>query len=168
MPDRFTLDELNTAPADVLRPLLTECLAVPRWVTEVLAGRPYPDLPTLVEHAHRLAAALSDDEVRAALAGHPRIGERAAGAGAGAAWSRTEQSGVDGADPDLAERLRAGNRAYEQRFGHLYLVCATGRSGPDLLADLTARLANDPTAELRVVNRELAAIARLRLEKVVG
>jgi 2-oxo-4-hydroxy-4-carboxy-5-ureidoimidazoline decarboxylase len=168
MPDQFTLDDFNTAPAEVLRAPLTACLAVPRWVDAVLAGRPYPDVPSLLEHGHRVAAALSDDEVRAALAGHPRIGERASGSGAGAAWSRAEQSGVDGADPDLADRLRAGNRAYEDRFGQIYLVCATGRSGPDLLADLTARLANDRVAELRVVNRELAAITRLRLAKVVA
>lgn len=159
MPD---LPAFNSAHPDDLRPLLAECLAVPRWVDAVLAGRPYADEDALLTAANRAAEALSDDEVRAALAAHPRIGERATGGGPGAGWSADEQSGVT-----ASARLAAANAAYEERFGHLYLVCATGLSGERVLADLTARLDNPPDVELRVVNRELARIAALRLGKVL-
>jgi 2-oxo-4-hydroxy-4-carboxy-5-ureidoimidazoline decarboxylase len=75
---------------------------------------------------------------------------------------------VDDRDADLAERLRDGNIAYEARFGHIYLVCATGRSGADMLADLTTRLTNDPVTEIGVVRGELGKIAALRLRRVVA
>ncbi|GAA1273167.1 2-oxo-4-hydroxy-4-carboxy-5-ureidoimidazoline decarboxylase [Saccharothrix xinjiangensis] len=162
MPD---LPAFNSAHQDELRPLLAECLAAPRWVDAVLAGRPYADVDALLAAAHRAAEGLSDDEVRAAIAGHPRIGERATGDGPGARWSADEQSGVAAS---AAERLAAANAAYEERFGHVYLVRATGLSGEQVLADLTARLANPPGVELRVANRELAGIAALRLGKVLS
>src|SRR6187399_1710267 len=91
----------NRATPDELRPLLTACLAVPRWVEAVLAGRPYPGLDTLLASAET-AAALSPAEIRRAIAAHPRIGDRATGR------SRAEQSGVDSS---AAERFRAANAA---------------------------------------------------------
>ncbi|RKT57060.1 2-oxo-4-hydroxy-4-carboxy-5-ureidoimidazoline decarboxylase [Saccharothrix australiensis] len=159
MPD---LDGFNSAPPEELRPLLAACLAVPRWVDAVLAGRPYASVDELVAAGDR-AAQLDDDEVLAAIAAHPRIGERAAHDGVAARWSAEEQSGAGAA----ADRLRAANRAYEDRFGHGYLVCATGLSADRVLVDLTSRLANSPEDELRVANRELAAIAALRLRKAL-
>ncbi|WP_411970393.1 2-oxo-4-hydroxy-4-carboxy-5-ureidoimidazoline decarboxylase [Saccharothrix longispora] len=163
-PAGFDLTGFNTAPADVLRPLLTECLAVPRWVDAVLAGRPYPDVDALLAGSAR-AADLSDEEVRAALAGHPRIGEGARHGGVSAAWSADEQSGVARSS---ADRLAAANAAYENRFGHLYLVCAAGLSAGEVLDDLAARMDNEPAEELRVAGRELGKIAALRLGKVVA
>ncbi|XVV08036.1 2-oxo-4-hydroxy-4-carboxy-5-ureidoimidazoline decarboxylase [Actinosynnema sp. CA-248983] len=157
------LQGFNSAPAEQLRPLLTECLAVPRWVDAVLAGRPYPSEEALLA-ASDGAASLSDDEVHAAIAGHPRIGERSNHGGVSARWSAAEQSGVAAS---LADRLKAANAAYEDRFGHIYLVCATGLSGERMLDDLAARMANDPRTELRVVNGELRKIAALRLRKVL-
>ncbi|MEV0680446.1 2-oxo-4-hydroxy-4-carboxy-5-ureidoimidazoline decarboxylase [Actinosynnema sp. NPDC050436] len=156
------LDDFNTAPAADLRPLLTECLAVPRWVDAVLAGRPYASEDALLSTARSLE--LGRDDARAALAGHSRIGERPTGGGASALWSATGQSRVG--DPS-AERVQAANAAYEKRFGHLYLVCTTGMSGEQVLADLTARLDHQPDEEWRVVSGELAKIAVLRLREVL-
>lgn len=161
MPD---LEGFNSAPPGRLRPLLTECLAVPRWVDALLAGRPYADVDALLAASDRHAD-LTDDEVRTAISGHPRIGEKAHAGGVSAKWSATEQSGVAAS---LADRLRAANSAYEDRFGHIYLVCATGLTGEQVLADLAARMDNPPDAELRVVRRELAKIAALRLRKVLA
>jgi 2-oxo-4-hydroxy-4-carboxy-5-ureidoimidazoline decarboxylase len=158
------LEGFNSAPAAELRPLLSECLAVPRWVDALLAGRPYADVDALLAASDRHAD-LSDQEVHGAIAGHPRIGESAPGGGVSAKWSADEQSGVTA---PLADRLLAANAAYEDRFGHIYLVCATGLSGERMLEDLVARMANPPDVELRVVNRELAKIAALRLRKVLA
>ena len=126
----------------------------------VLAERPYASREDLLASAGQIAAELTSGELHAAMAGHPRIGERKEGD----AFSRSEQSRVDVA---LASRLRAANERYEQRFGHIYLVFASGRSGEELLEILEGRLANDPEAELRVVNAELAKITVLRLGKLV-
>ena len=137
---------------------LTECLAVPRWVRAVLDGQPYDSPEALFAVAEREAATLTAGEVELALAGHPRIGDKT-----GSATSRAEQSGVDNADEFLA-----ANREYEQRFGRIYLVCAAGRGGEELLADLKERLGNDPDTELAVTVRELGKIALLRLAKVIA
>lgn len=157
------MESFNSAAEAELRPMLTECLAVPRWVDAVLAARPYPSLDALLKVSEEASARLSDDEVRGAIAGHPRIGER--GKGKSAAWSRQEQSGVDSS---LADRLAAANAEYEDRFGHIYLVCATGLSGAEMLDILASRMDNSPDDELRVVNRELTKIAALRLQKLIG
>lgn len=157
------LDEFNTDEPDRARALLTTCLAVPRWVDAVLAGRPYADVDALLATSEA-ALPLLPAEIHEAMAAHPRIGEKAAGSGTGASWSRVEQSGVDGS---TAEKFQAANVEYEQRFGHVFLVCASGRGGEELLANLRGRLGNDPGTELAIAGRELAEIARLRLEKAV-
>jgi len=136
---------------------LTQCLAVPRWVRAVLDGQPYSSPAALYAVAERAAATLTADEVDQALADHPRIGDKT-----GSATSRDEQSGVDNVD-----QFVAANREYEHRFGRIYLVCAAGRGGDELLADLRARLTHDPDVELAVTVRELGKIALLRLAKVV-
>ncbi|MEU7477504.1 2-oxo-4-hydroxy-4-carboxy-5-ureidoimidazoline decarboxylase [Lentzea sp. NPDC042327] len=159
------MESFNTAPESELRPLLTECLAVPRWVDAILNGRPYASVNALLAASSVAAQGLSDEEVLGAIAGHPRIGERQRGGGVSARWSRSEQSGVDSGE---ADRLAAANAAYEDRFGHIYLVCATGLSGAEVLDDLSSRMDNPPDVELRVVNDELAKIAALRLQKLIG
>jgi 2-oxo-4-hydroxy-4-carboxy-5-ureidoimidazoline decarboxylase len=157
----LALAEFNTAEAAEVRPALTACLAVPRWVDAVLGGRPYARFDALLEAAAG-ATPLRRDEVRDAIAAHPRIGEKPKGTGEDAGWSRGEQSGVDNAG-----EFAAANAEYEKRFGHVFLVCAAGRSGAELLANLRSRLGNDPETELDVAGAELAKIAQLRLQKAV-
>ncbi|MYW95705.1 2-oxo-4-hydroxy-4-carboxy-5-ureidoimidazoline decarboxylase [Amycolatopsis rubida] len=157
----LALAEFNSASAAELRPMLTACLAVRRWVDTVLEGRPYADFAALSTRADS-ATPLHRNEIRDAIAAHPRIGERPSGKGSDADWSRSEQSGVDNAD-----EFAAANAEYEARFGHVFLVCASGRSGEELLANLRSRLGNDPDTELDVAGAELAKIAQLRLAKAV-
>lgn len=154
----LSLDEFNHGDPSRVRPLLTACLAVPRWVETVLSGRPYRGQGDLLDAA-RSVAPLRTEEISAALDSHPRIGERS-----DSTWSRTEQSGVD---REAAERFGAANVEYERRFGHIYLVCAGGRAGDELLADLRLRLDNDADTELAVAGRELTKIAEMRLRKAV-
>jgi 2-oxo-4-hydroxy-4-carboxy-5-ureidoimidazoline decarboxylase len=100
-----------------------------------------------------------------ALSAHPRIGERPAGEGREAAWSRREQADAD--DPSVAAALVEANREYEERFGHVFLIFATGKSAPEMLAAARARLAHDEATERPVVQDELRKIALLRLERLV-
>ena len=148
---------------DDARATLLACLAAPGWAEQVLAGRPYRTRERLLAAADAAARALSPADLEAALAGHPRIGERAA-AGHNAAASAREQSGVEAGDH---ERLLAGNRAYEDRFGHVFLIRAAGRSGPEILAELERRLGNSAEAERAEALDNLRQIALLRLEKEI-
>jgi 2-oxo-4-hydroxy-4-carboxy-5-ureidoimidazoline decarboxylase len=161
-----SLDDFNRLPEPEARERLAECLDVLRWVETVAAGRPYADHDALHATA-RAAAALDDRELEQALARHPRIGERA-GAGHDAAHSAREQAGVDPADREVAERIAAGNAAYEERFDRVFLIRASGRTGPQILAELERRLGNDDDAERAETVEQLTQIALLRLDQLVG
>ena len=129
----------------------------------MLAGVPYASDAQVREAAEREWWALDRTDWLEAFAAHPRIGERATDD-----WSRREQHRVDDAGEEVRRAIERGNRDYEARFGHVYLVCATGRSAEDLLADLRRRLANDAQQELRIAAGEQAKITALRLEKLGG
>jgi 2-oxo-4-hydroxy-4-carboxy-5-ureidoimidazoline decarboxylase len=161
------LSDFNSAPAAVLTPALLACCDVREWAAAVREGRPYADLGALLAIADEAARAFSRDDVDRALDAHPRIGERAHRDGTEAGWSRQEQSGVRG-DADVARALAEGNRAYEERFGRVFLICASGLSGEEILGSLRSRLGNDESTEAGVVHEELRKIALLRLRRVVG
>ena len=163
------LPEFNVASYDVVTPALAACCDVPDWVATVRDGRPYADVDDLVDVADKAAREFSPADVDRALAAHPRIGERAPQAGQDtreALWSRQEQAAAT-PDGDTAAALRAGNRAYEERFGRVFLICATGLSADEVLAELHWRLANDEASEAAVVAEELRKIALLRLHKLL-
>ena len=143
------------------------CVDIDSWVEAVVAGRPYGDLDALLILADAHARTWSGDQVERALADHPRIGERHAGAGASAAMSGREQGGVS-RDADVQERLAAGNAAYEKKFDRIYLVRAAGRDAEEILALLEQRLGNDPETELGVTAGQLREIAVLRLKGLFG
>lgn len=157
--------EFNQLSAEDAAARVTGCLGVPRWVEEVVAGRPYPDRVTLLDRGRAAADHLSDDELASAISRHPRIGEQPDTDSAEAAHSRTEQAGVEADDE---ARLRAGNAAYEERFGRVFLIRAAGRSSAEILAELQRRLGNDEVAERAETVRALRDIAVLRLQQVVG
>jgi 2-oxo-4-hydroxy-4-carboxy-5-ureidoimidazoline decarboxylase len=164
--ERTSLEEFNGLPGNAARQALTDCCSSGRWVSAVMAGRPYASVPGLLRQSDQAVAGLAPCDLRDALSGHPRIGERRDD-GADR-WSRAEQAGVAGAARPAMQALADGNAAYERRFGHIYLVCATGRTAPELLALLTARLENDPDTEWGVVRSELQKINRIRLGKLLG
>ncbi|MGP3954940.1 2-oxo-4-hydroxy-4-carboxy-5-ureidoimidazoline decarboxylase [Nonomuraea sp. 3N208] len=165
MPETLTaLDAFNARPPDEAKDELITCCASRVFAARVAERRPYRDLDELLAVAEEAVKGLEWPDVLEALAAHPRIGERAGGGGREAAWSRQEQAGVE---DELRESLAAGNRDYEARFGHVYLVCASGLSGARMLARLRERLGNDEESERAVVREELAKITRLRLVKLM-
>ncbi|GAA2044109.1 2-oxo-4-hydroxy-4-carboxy-5-ureidoimidazoline decarboxylase [Agromyces tropicus] len=157
------LDAFNGADRDAAIGLLRPCLDVDRWCAELADGRPYDSVDDLAARAEVVAMPFTHAEVEGALAHHPRIGERPSGPGAEAAMSRAEQAGVDPADAQVAAALAEGNRAYEERFGRVFLIRAAGRSSRDILDALTERLAHTPDDEEPVVADQLRQIAVLRL-----
>lgn len=127
-----------------------------------MAHRPFADDQDVFEAAEAIWPRLERSDWLEALAQHPRIGERPAGD-----WERGEQSGVASATTDTRRALAEGNREYEHRFGHVFLICATNRSADEMLAELRQRLTHDAETEIRIAAEEQAKITRLRLRKLV-
>lgn len=163
-----TIDDFNDEPADRAVQALRACNAAPRFAAELVAGRPYRDAATLVARAEEVARTLPWADVAVALAAHPRIGDRVEGSSAEAESSRREQSSMGGADEETRAALLAGNRAYEERFGHVFLIRASGRSPEEMLAELRRRLDNDEETERAEVTGQLAQITALRVKELVS
>jgi 2-oxo-4-hydroxy-4-carboxy-5-ureidoimidazoline decarboxylase len=175
------LDGFNALPDAEARTTLAACCAAPGWVDRLARARPFASTEALYDESAAALAALDEAGLAAALAAHPRIGEAAAvpsapapddalsrSGDAASAWSRREQAGVSQASAETRQALAEGNHAYEQRFGHVYLVAAAGRSAEELLALLQERLTHDAATERDVVRTELSAITAARLARMIG
>lgn len=154
---------MTAAPLTPTAEQLRTALGVERWVADVAAGAPFATLDDLLAAAADAASPLAPGEVEEALAHHPRIGEKPAGSGASAQHSAREQASADADDPELAARMAAGNAAYEERFGRIFLIRAKGRSRAEILAELDRRMTLDDAEDLAVVGEQLREIALLRL-----
>ncbi|CUR56775.1 Putative oxo-4-hydroxy-4-carboxy-5-ureidoimidazoline decarboxylase [metagenome] len=159
----MNVDMLTGEDAEFATRLWTVCTSA-AWQRAVLAGAPYSSVEALLETSDEAVSALQPTDLLEALAGHPRIGERAEPAHG--ALAAAEQSGMASATEQLAQAMRDGNVAYEKKFDKVYLVCASGLSAEELYARLAARLDNDRTSEEQVTRSELAKINRLRLTKL--
>ena len=169
MGDRLTW--FNELPAGEAQQALRECCAAPRWAEQMAAARPYSSAQDVIRQSGAIVAELTVTDLAEALGGHPRIGERLEARNGGrqaAGWSRQEQSRVDADDTKTMLALAEANRQYEQRFGHIYLVSAAGRTAPELLDVLRDRLQNEPEDEWQVVRSELQRINALRLQRLVA
>lgn len=157
-------NQLTSAEAvEYVRP----CADIESWIESVVSSRPYSNVEEVLSVAGSRAVDWTPDEVDAALAHHPRIGERASGSSAEADMSRAEQAGVGASDEGVELELIAGNRAYEERFGRIFLIRAAGRSGREILDELNRRLRNTDEEESREVAEQLREIALLRLEGIL-
>ena len=152
----MTLESFNAAPADQAIAVMLACCASRRFAAAMAAGRPYPSATAALAAVDAVFASLTWPDVLEAMDRHPRIGARVNG------QSATEQSGVADATRGA---LLAGNAAYEDRFGHVFLICATGLSGDQMLAALAERLGNNEEMERTVATTELRTITRLRVAK---
>jgi 2-oxo-4-hydroxy-4-carboxy-5-ureidoimidazoline decarboxylase len=182
--DRLTW--FNQLPARAAEQALLECCAAPGWAAQMAAARPYCSAQDAIRQSSAIVAVLSVTDLADALAGHPRIGERQdaragpiqastplastalASTGQAGDWSRREQSGVDAGDAATMRALADANLEYERRFGHIYLVCASGRTGKELLEVVRDRLRNQPDDEWQVVRTELQKINALRLQRLMA
>jgi OHCU decarboxylase len=153
----------NDLPGEAAERLLFSCFADHDWAASVAAGRPYRDLAGLLDAAESAWARLTSARWLAAFAAHPRIGESG---GHAPELSRREQTGVSVARDETRAALASENRRYEERFGHVFLIAAHGRSAGELLSELRRRMNNDPGTELGEAAREQREITRLRLERL--
>jgi 2-oxo-4-hydroxy-4-carboxy-5-ureidoimidazoline decarboxylase len=163
-PPVATLEAFNAAPPQAAERDVLACCASGPFAKLVVDGRPYRDGAAVMAAVDAAFGALSWDDIVEAMNAHPRIGDRAPAGG----WSAAEQSGAASAGEAVRRALAAGNLAYEQRFGHVFLICASGLSGQEMLTQLEARLGNSVPAERPVVRQELLKITRLRMTKLLG
>jgi OHCU decarboxylase len=159
-----SLDGFNEADRADAIAILRPCLDVQRWCEVLADGRPYATVDELAAAGSVAATPFTADEIEGALAQHPRIGERSKGPAAEAALSASEQAGVDPTDAAVAAALAEGNRAYEQKFGRVFLIRAAGRSASEILGALTERLGHSAEEEMPIVAEQLREIAVLRLK----
>jgi 2-oxo-4-hydroxy-4-carboxy-5-ureidoimidazoline decarboxylase len=157
------VERLNRLAAGELRDALQRCCGSDAWILRMLEARPFGGSRALFDAADRIWRSLGPGDWLQAFAAHPRIGDRTA-----AGWSAGEQKRALAGDGDILEQLAAAQRDYEARFGHIFIVCATGKTASEMLSMLQARLGNDPETELQTAAEEQRKITRLRLEKLLG
>jgi 2-oxo-4-hydroxy-4-carboxy-5-ureidoimidazoline decarboxylase len=157
------LKALATSEPAELRRLLLEVCASTRWAAAVAATRPWADRAALLAANAAATATLSTADLAEAMAGHPRIGRPEAGSAA----SEREQAGIRGADRALLDELDRANTAYEAKFGHVFLICATDRTAAAVLAALRERHPNAPATEAEIVRGELRKINDIRLNRLL-
>ena len=162
------LRRLNALTRDAAEDVLREVCGARRWAAVVAAARPFAEPAELKAAAESAWDALTHADWTEAFAAHPRIGEdRRVSGGEASAWSRREQAEMDSAGEPMRSGLARAQREYERRFGWPYIVCATGRTPEEMLADCGIRLANDPEIEIGVAAAEERKIGRLRLAKLL-
>ncbi len=157
----MTLGDLNTLPDESARRELGRCCGSARWVASMSGRRPFLNTEQLLGTADEIWWSLDGGDWLEAFSRHPRIGGRANG------WARDEQAGVAGAADDILKALAKLNQSYERKFGHVFLISATGRSAHEMLAELERRISADPATELRNAAAEQAKITRLRLQNLL-
>ena len=162
---------LDAMPAGRAAALLAECCGSSRWVTAMLSRRPFVSAERLLTASTEVWHSLDSDDWLESFAHHPRIGQRASDrpqGEQGARWSEAEQQGVNGASDVTRTALANANRAYEQRFGFIYIVCAAGKSADEMLVIANGRMQHDLAQEITVAAAEQHAITQLRLERLVN
>jgi 2-oxo-4-hydroxy-4-carboxy-5-ureidoimidazoline decarboxylase len=167
----MTIAEFDHLDIEEKKALLQQCCGSSTWVNNMVAAPPAEDLVDLLEIAEEQWYACHEADWREAFTHHPKIGdidtlkEKFA---ATAQWAEGEQSAVQLASEQTLQQLAEGNQAYEQRFGYIFIVCATGKSADEILQLLNQRLYNNPEVEIQIAMEEQLKITKLRLEKLFG
>src|SRR4051812_18531720 len=157
MSDKITVKDLDDMKPDQARGLFVQCCGSAKWVNGMTANRPFRTFDNVLKSADEVADTMDTEDWLEAFSHHPRIGEKEGSApvrGASTEWTAAEQSGVDSAANDLRAALMNANQKYEERFGYIYIVCATGKSAEEMLEIAQKRLGNDAEKELRVAADE--------------
>jgi 2-oxo-4-hydroxy-4-carboxy-5-ureidoimidazoline decarboxylase len=151
--------------------ILGSCCGSSRWVKEMVRRRPFGSVADVLASADEAWDSTRDDDWREAFSHHPRIGEQqpaATQSSRAADWSANEQGSVQSATDTVLSELSRINREYEERFGHIYIVCATEKSPEEMLAIAKKRLSNAPEKEIRVAAEEQRKITQVRLRRLFG
>lgn len=172
----MTLHEFNILPRNQLIEELTRCCGSSAWVKGMLEFIPADDMVELLEDAESVWYQCTEKDWKEAFAHHPKIGDKGSlrkkfastASPIAIGWAEGEQSGVNTASEQVIEALAKGNQAYEDKFGYIFIVCATGKSAEEMLALLQLRLGNTPEEEIEIAAEEQNKITKLRIEKLLA
>jgi len=165
------LDQLNKLPSEDAQAEFLKCCGSKSWARAMTKARPFENANHLLNEADRIWWSLDPADWLEAFRAHPKIGEKKAAAAQSEQardWSAQEQSGTQNAPAGTMLLLAEGNRKYEQRFGFIFIVCATGKSSEEMLTILNDRLGNERDTEIRTAAEEQRKITGLRLEKLLN
>lgn len=166
----MTLDDLNHLGAKEARAAFHRCCGSSRWATGMVERRPFSSSSEMLDEADRICQGLSQEDWKEAFAHHPKIGATGSGEKkheATRTWSSEEQAGIQQASVSTRQALAHANSEYENRFGYIFIVCATGKNEREMMELLQRRLTNDPGTEIGIAAEEQRKITRLRLEKLI-
>lgn len=169
MEKRVNLSLINELQLDDARQAFLKCCGCERWAEALASARPYAKDDDLLSKAEQTFSDLSKDEWLEAFAAHPKIGDVESlrqKYGNTKDWAQNEQAGVSGVSTEVIERLASGNKTYEDRFGYIFIVCATGKSAQEMLDILNSRVDNEPSMELGIAAEEQKKITHIRLAKL--
>ena len=161
---------LNSLPTAEATKELLQCCGSTRWARQMAEARPYATLEALIASANEIWWSLDRDDWMEAFRSHPKIGEKKAAEPVSTQahqWSGQEQVGVATASHETIDSLATLNRAYEQKFGFIFIICATGKSSGEMLSALRERLEHEPADELPIAAAEQSKITELRLKKLL-
>jgi OHCU decarboxylase len=165
----LTLEEFNALPKPQAESALMDCCGSSRWSVRVSAGRPYATMEALYKAADSTWWKLERGDWLEAFSHHPKIGEKpASGSESARKWAEREQSSTRAVSDDVRDRMARANHAYFEKFGYIYIVCATGKSAEAMLANLNQRLQNDTASEISVAAEQQRLITRIRLDKLIA
>lgn len=167
----MNLDQLSALPSTAAEAEFLKCCGSTTWAREMAGARPFISAQAVFDEAEALFAQLEDRDWIEAFRAHPRIGEKKAATDQSQQaqnWSAQEQAGVASASDSTVDELADRNRDYENRFGFIFIVCATGKTSEEMLELLKGRLPNDAATEIRIAAEEQSKITRLRLEKLLN
>jgi len=165
----MNLSLINQLKSNEAAETFLKCCGSERWAQALADSRPFASDEELLAKADEAFAAMDKTDWLAAFAAHPKIGDIDSlrqKYGNTKDWAQNEQSGVQGTTADVLESLASGNKSYEERFGFIFIVCATGKSAAEMLAILQSRIDNESEKEFGIAAEEQKKITRIRLEKL--
>ncbi len=164
------LEKLNNAPREIAEARFLDCCGSQAWARKMAEARPFADVTALLNQADQIWQNLEPEDWLEAFAAHPKIGARKAAPlqqAQSAEWSRGEQSGARTANESVLDELAGVNRLYEDKFGYIFIICATGKSAEEMLDICCERLGNDADLEIRMAAEEQRKITEIRLKKLL-
>ena len=165
----MTIHDFNRLSFEAAKTELERCCGSHRWAERLASERPFANRSDLHTAAEKHWLALEEADWKEAFSHHPRIGAKALREkfASTAAWALEEQRGAASASDEVIEALAEGNIEYEKRFGHVFLICATGKSAVEMLEQLRARIGRSAQEELQTAAAEQSKITRIRLDKLI-
>jgi OHCU decarboxylase len=164
-----SLERINALSPEEAEAEFLKCCGSTLWARRMTDERPFHNLEELLTKADAEWWALDQEDWLEAFSRHPKIGERKSErtqAEEAREWSEQEQSGTHSAEEETRRALEEINRTYLQKFGYIYIICATGKTADEMLSILKERLPHDADTELRIAAEEQRRITHLRLQKL--